>query len=222
VDTIEWLTAALVAITAYYAWRTQQMVREMRHARELSVRPILAIELRFIAPNFADLAITNAGAGPAVDVDVELVAEPTATSEHERDARRWRTSVLAPGGSHEFAPPAGLNMEDFAREFACVRVQGTLRDALGEQREVEAEIADLADTWKRMGAANQLWKDDPTDKATRALVKPLGELQRELRAIRRVATGEHSRAMQESRRRRRRRLRAARLLELKRRLHLRS
>src|SRR5687767_9845745 len=108
--TLEWLTAALVVITAYYAWRTQQMVGEMKRARELSVQPMLAVELKFAAPNFAEASIVNVGAGPAFDVDVELVFEPVPQSARARDVRRWRASVLVPGRSHDFRPPDDLYM----------------------------------------------------------------------------------------------------------------
>ena len=33
------LTGVLVLVTGYYAWQTQEMVREMRRARKLQVMP---------------------------------------------------------------------------------------------------------------------------------------------------------------------------------------
>ena len=219
-DTIEWLTGALVGITAYYAWRTQQMVSEMKRARELSVRPILALELKFAGPNFAELRIVNVGPGTAFDVDLSLRMEPAPGSERERDVRHWTAGVMVPGSSNDFRPPGDLYMDQMARDYRSVTIKGTMRDALGAQQDVHAQIADLADTWERLGRSGQLYRADPTEKATSALVKPLTELRGEVREIRRVATGEYRRTSLKMRRRRRRRQLSARLDEFKRRLRL--
>jgi hypothetical protein len=70
------LTFALVAITAYYAWQTQNMVREMRDSRELSVLPKLTVDLSWLGPVNPVPAIINVGQGAAMRADLNVRFEP--------------------------------------------------------------------------------------------------------------------------------------------------
>ena len=51
------LTAALVLVTAYYAWMNRRAVSEMKAARDATLLPKLALEFHRLGPNVVDLAI---------------------------------------------------------------------------------------------------------------------------------------------------------------------
>ena len=72
------LTAALVLVTAVYAWQNRKMVREMKHARDATILPKLALEFHRLGPNVVDLAIRNVGPGAAIEIDVRTEWVPTA------------------------------------------------------------------------------------------------------------------------------------------------
>ncbi len=57
----------LLFVTIWYAWQTQQMVREMRVARTASVRPSVHLDLGVVG-GLGYLQVENVGVGPAVDV----------------------------------------------------------------------------------------------------------------------------------------------------------
>lgn len=86
------MTAALVLVTAYYAWQNRQMVQEMRAARAVSVLPKVVVRWTYVGPGIGLPHITNVGVGAALDVDVELAFEPGGGFK-----RRWRSAVLTPG-----------------------------------------------------------------------------------------------------------------------------
>jgi hypothetical protein len=205
VDGIEILTGALVVLTGYYAWQTRRMVGEMERARQASLLPKLGVHLDFRGPNYAELAITNVGLGPAFDVNVELCCVPVPRADVREDARTWRTNLLVPGEKQRFRPPDDLRIDEFAERYKSVTVSGTMRDALRHAHQIDEALPDLRDTWGRLRDTGALWAEDPTEKATRALEKPLNGLQAELSAIREVATGEHARRLKALKRRRRKR-----------------
>lgn len=89
-----WLTGAtlaLVAITAYYAFKTSQLVREAIKAR----RPLLVPTIDFIAGDRAELRVVNAGAGAAVTLDLDFGWHP------DGPQKEW-TGVLPAGESENF------------------------------------------------------------------------------------------------------------------------
>jgi hypothetical protein len=65
------LTAALVAVTVFYAWQNRKMVGEMKKARDATILPKLALDLHALGPTVFDLAIKNVGPGAALDIDVQ-------------------------------------------------------------------------------------------------------------------------------------------------------
>lgn len=58
----------LVAVTMLYALFTQQMVVEMRTARELQVRPCVLVDFEFPRGWLMEVVVKNIGDGPARDV----------------------------------------------------------------------------------------------------------------------------------------------------------
>lgn len=145
------LTAALIAVTIYYAWQTGRTVGEMRRARQIAVLPKLAIEFHFIGPMNAALAIRNVGPGPALGVDVKLIYE-TVDSDQDPPERRWRRNVMASGEQFEFFPPGGANassIDALSATYKAVRLVGTMEDATGSHHKVEESLGDLAD-WRQV------------------------------------------------------------------------
>jgi hypothetical protein len=66
---------ALVGVTAWYAWQTREMAKEMQRARMLSLMPKLVLDVRMVAPGFGLIIVRNVGAGPALDADLTLTLE---------------------------------------------------------------------------------------------------------------------------------------------------
>lgn len=198
---VEILTAVLVVVTAYYAWQTFQMVGEMRASREVAVLPKLAIELATIGPNAVDVALMNVGPGPALDVDVSLRFEPRDGVELEAFDVRWKASVMASGDQQQFAAArtddeaSYMQWDELSAAFAAIRLTGECTDALGNVRAAE-DIIDLGQL-KRLveggEAAMALWRHpDPERRLAKALsddlakMKPLKEISKELKALRRT------------------------------------
>lgn len=172
------LTAVLVVVTAYYAIQTQLMVREMRDARRLSVRPKLAIDLDPIGPGFALVKVLNVGAGACVDADLtfDFIARPG--SSRSSQSRRWRMNFIAPGERHRFFPPLDdkeqpLDIDPFTAEYAKVRLTGSVRDVLGETLTIDEEIRDLKERWEFQKAA---WHARETNQL-KELTKEVGKVQ---------------------------------------------
>lgn len=102
-EPIEWSTLALVLITGYYAWQTQQTVLEMKESRRLSVLPDLHTSR---SDDIATFSLTNTGQGPAaIDVNVQLIYKATRAVAGTTTEYTWRAYTIAPGERHEFYPP---------------------------------------------------------------------------------------------------------------------
>ncbi len=162
------LTAALVAVTTYYAVQNHRMVSEMRASRKLTVLPKLAAELNVLGPQHADILLRNVGPGPALDVDVMIVLEPTSPATLTPDKRRFRAKVMAPGEQHEFLPQSPerggmVAIDTLTMHYSAVRVRGTMRDALGDVHQVDEAMEDLAE-WRQLRfAAGRRRVPDPVE-----------------------------------------------------------
>ena len=67
----EWLTLALVIITAFYAWQTRRTVRVMEDTSEANNRPVVSVSIVNDRPqgvSFIDLVVRNSGNGLARDI----------------------------------------------------------------------------------------------------------------------------------------------------------
>lgn len=187
------LTAALVLITAYYARQNKRMVEEMAASRRVAVLPKLALDLKGLAPTVDTINVANVGPGPALHVDLSLVFEPHDPSKHERDERRLKANVLAPGEEHQFLPltreRSVMHTEEFAATFARIALTGTMRDALGNSEQVEDRLDDLAERRRLLEEAKVRFLAEPEKRLAEAIgkqvAKPLDKGTRELRDIRR-------------------------------------
>jgi hypothetical protein len=185
------LTAALVVITGYYARQNKRMVDEMAASRELAVLPKLVLDFKMLGPTMGAINLSNVGPGPALDVEVTVRFEPLGGQEPARIERRWVANVMAPGQERQFLPvdDAGtlMDTETLASRFSRVRLSGTMRDALGNERVVADETSDLAHWRKLTGEAKVRWQADPEKRLAEALgkelSKPLVAMERRLTEI---------------------------------------
>lgn len=69
------LTAVLVIATIYHAKQTRETVKEMKASRSVQVLPRLVPTLAKLPAAQVLLRVVNAGAGPAFNVDVQLILD---------------------------------------------------------------------------------------------------------------------------------------------------
>jgi len=171
-DATGWLTAALVAVTGYYALQNHRMVGEMREARRLSVQPKLSLYIFMMGPTFGIPRLVNVGQGPALNVDTKIVFRRKGVSGAEE--RIWKASVMPPGDQHDFLPPEVQqikSMEHFARVYSEVRVTGTMRSSIGDTIEVDETTDDLWEWYEMSAAASHVWEEEWSRKMPKELEK---------------------------------------------------
>lgn len=119
-----WLTLAtllLVAITGYYARKTSQLVSEAIKAR----RPLLVPLIDFIAPDYAELRLLNAGAGAADTLSLDFGWHPGGPTKH------W-TGALAAAESENFKLfPKGETLNQYLSSYDSISVTARYTDGLG-------------------------------------------------------------------------------------------
>lgn len=167
-----WLTAALVLVTIYYAWQNQRMVGEMREARRLSVQPKLSLSIFMLGPTFGIPRLVNVGLGPALSVDTKIVFRRNGASGTEE--RTWKAPVMPPGEQHDFLPPDVQqiqSMEHFARLYSEARITGTMRSSIGDTIEVDETTGDLQEWLEMSAAVSHVWEEEWTRKMPKELEK---------------------------------------------------
>lgn len=150
------LTAVLVLVTGYYAWQTRQTVNEMKSARATQVMPRLVPTLAKLPGAQVLLRVVNAGAGPAFNVDVELLLEP------DGEPIRYIAPVMSPGEYQDFfAPGKGpggseIQLAAISSVWQTLRLRGACSDALGNAHSMDESLdldhfakVYLAGTWVR-------------------------------------------------------------------------
>lgn len=181
----EWLTLALVFITGFYAWQNRRMANEMKAARAVTILPKLVPSIKVVAPDVAWLRVSNAGPGPALDVDVSISLEP---GDWEI---LWRAHIVAAAEAHDFAPKhrgaedGGIvRLTALTQEFTHVRLLGRCRDALGGVHQIDERI-EIREWWRVLQEANHIVDKDElhelrveAEKLRKATEKMAGTLQR--------------------------------------------
>lgn len=134
----------LVAVTIWYAWQTQQMVREMRRGRVEAVRPCLRLDLGGVY-GASTLEIANLGVGPAVDVSVELVVF---FDGDETQREGWTTPLLRSGDSRTMLMPNKDGVEGsfapaqyWADHDTRIQMAGRCRDLDGRIHKIEDSLS---------------------------------------------------------------------------------
>lgn len=178
------LTAALVAVTIYYAIQNRAMVKEMKHARDAALLPKLALDFHRLGPTAMTLAIRNVGPGAAIDVDVRAVWDPVADG--AAPEQPWRRNILAPGEQADFMPPGETindNINTLPATYRRVRLLGTMKDAAGNRHKVEECFDDLAEWREVLRAARQRYVTaDPERRLADELDKKLSQQLQQLAA----------------------------------------
>lgn len=157
------LTAALVTITAYYAWQNKNMVGEMAATRRMTILPKLAIGLHPVSPMMTLIRVASIGPGPALDVDVAVFFHPKDGS--GAIERRLTSSLMVSGESSDFLPIFGTNdplqtTEQLADRFEAIRLHGQVTDATGTVHSVEDDLGDLTD-WINVRRESRIRYTDP-------------------------------------------------------------
>jgi hypothetical protein len=174
-------TLALVVVTNRYVEQTRRMVEEMREsrkesrlARELSILPKLAIDTESIAGMLVGLKLANVGQGPALELDLTITFEPIEGGSLPSDVRPWRAKVLARDEWLRFVPPRDqqgepLHVPALGQAYNAVTVTGRMRDALGQEHEVDECVDDLAGLHELTIGAAVLVEKDPVAEELRKL-----------------------------------------------------
>ena len=177
----EVLTGVLVVVTGYYAWQNRKMAQEMAAARRAAVLPKLVLTWTMVSPVLGFPTVKNVGLGPALDVDICVHFEPLSGHEQRADSRRWTASVVVPGEEKQFLPPrsesgGSMDTEALALTYSQVRLTGVYRDALGEPKDAEDVLLDIAD-WRRISKeAVARWEEpDPAKRLAKELAERLGK-----------------------------------------------
>jgi hypothetical protein len=184
------LTFALVAITGYYAWQTQQMVKEMRRSRELGVLPRITLDLGYLGPVYVTPVIRNVGAGPALNADLTVTFEPADPDNDAPVVRELRRNVIAPGEQFRLMPPDDgpgrvMPTQKLAATYVRIRATGTMADSLGQQHQVD-EVFEELEQWRQL-LGDLLLDEHPVAKAIDKLSREVKELRGEVAKIRREA-----------------------------------
>ncbi len=151
------LTAALVLVTAYYAWMNRRAVSEMKAARDATLLPKLALEFHRLGPNVVDLAIRNVGPGAALNIDV--VVEWLPADAADGPTVRWRRNLMSPGEQVELFPPGDLNgnLDVLPTRYRDIKLRGAMEDAAGKAYEVNEEFGNITEWRDLLGDAHESW-----------------------------------------------------------------
>jgi hypothetical protein len=132
---LEWFTLVLVLITAYNAWQTHRMVREMRDSRVAAHRPRIIPVIEYDEAKRGFIWIENLGPGAALDIDVTLTFEPRSRP------FRLRCNLLRAGDRRNWNPSSSHEGEKLRQEYhpdaqlpndTDIRLDGSCRDTLGQ------------------------------------------------------------------------------------------
>jgi hypothetical protein len=95
------ITVVLVLITAWYAWETRRIVRNMENDREAMHRPVLAFQLVAWQAGFLKLKIQNVGNGVAVKIEGKIESDIKTGSA----SFPWSYTLLCANQYEEFGFP---------------------------------------------------------------------------------------------------------------------
>lgn len=149
---IEALTAALVAVTAVYAWLTWHVVRETRQARRQSVRPYLQLYLKPEGAGVVFPTVVSTGPGTAVNVSATIEAG-------HHDGKSTTTvgflrEYMAEGDDEQLLLPSAdgedrgvLHLDKLVDEYRSLHLRASMQDVIGREDTVVNGIDDLG-TWQ--------------------------------------------------------------------------
>ena len=171
------LTAALVLVTAYYAYQTRETVKELRGARAASIMPKLAMNLDYVGGAVFFVVLGNTGTGPALEVDLTMSYEP------EGPRIRWTSPLMSVGERARFLGPEEIHlMTELIDKYERVVLTGSCLDALGGTCDVRQTLV-FREHWDSGVEAKRLLDEPDSVKMGRELEK----IRREIEGIRRWA-----------------------------------
>jgi hypothetical protein len=149
-----YLNPLLVIITGVYAYLTWRMVREMRTAREnqtdanLIATPVSADHI------YAEIQLTNAGPGPALNVELSISLDPPLQSV----AKTWRHPALLVCQTEKFflpmENPSNLDsLRELAEKHNSLIVKINWENIFGHHKSFSAsyKLRELVDGWYNAG-----------------------------------------------------------------------
>jgi hypothetical protein len=168
------LTAALVLVTAYYAYQTHETVQELRRARAASIMPKPAMNFDYVGGPVFFVVLANTGTGPALEVDLTMSYEP------EGPRIPWKSPLMSVGERVRFLGPEGIHhMTELIDKYERVVLTGSCLDALGGTCDVNQTLV-LREHWESGVEAKRLLDESDSVKMTRELEK----IRREIEGIR--------------------------------------
>jgi hypothetical protein len=153
------LVLALVGITAFYAWRTHNMVQEMRKTRHSQLMPKLKLGILHLGPTFSVIRISNVGSGPALNVQLKLWFGA------KRDNQNYYTSpVMTVGEDVQFLFPKKPdgnypNSDEFAEIWQTITMKARYFDALDKEYKIE-ETLNFKEYWEKTKSAGVRVQED--------------------------------------------------------------
>lgn len=179
---------ALVGITIWYAWQTQQMVREMRAGRRSSIRPRLKLHTQSFGRNVLT-KIENVGAGPALDISCEVTA--TMSDGTAPQIVRWNSPILRSGEGQLLDFPLDAVSDsmslDTLHERGCVLgIEGSCMDTDGARHHVAGELKFLQSA-DRGPQVTVTGVDDQWPRNIECIAKELGRIGDSIDLLRREA-----------------------------------
>lgn len=138
------LATIALAVFTYRLWM------ETRAARQ----PHMVASLDWFPPSHVELRLTNAGAGPALSVDLAFQPEGGET-------RRWSEPVVTPNDGYNVhwlsrqEEEAGRGIDYIAERHPTMRVSGKYRDVLGAEYAID-QMLDVRTQWEESRAARRL------------------------------------------------------------------
>lgn len=151
----EYSNLILVVITGVYAYLTYRMVLEMKKAREDQADAnLLASPIPF-GPLYAQIQLRNAGLGPALDVELNIVFEPPL----QTTPKTWKYPSFSVNQIENFLLPqekgsgALETLQDAATKHNTVEIKLKWKNIFGRSKSFNASynLNELADGWYNAG-----------------------------------------------------------------------
>jgi len=166
------LTAALVLVTAYYAYQTRETVKELRGARAASIMPKPLMNFDYVGGGFFFVVLANAGTGPALKVDLTMSYEP------EGPRIRWTSPLMSVGELVRFLGPEEIRlMTELIEKYERVVLTGSCLDALGGTCDVNQTLV-FREHWDSGVEAKRLLDEPDSVKMVREVEKIRREMER--------------------------------------------
>lgn len=179
-------TSSLVVIGGWYAFETHRIINRMDLEREILTRPFVGLQVIPWAPKLLKLRIQNLGAGPALDLEVHIVALTDAGN----DVRDWSCPLLASGKYEEVPfpiPPGstkseGFNLDQIRERVSTITTSFSYKGATGKvyERQESIDIEKLTDVWAE---SQMLATEDHPERLGPRIAKAIDSIEKHVGAL---------------------------------------